>query len=234
MGSVMTKQERAMNTRHALIRSAAQAFDQHGYTRAKLAGISAGAGVSTGALHFHFDTKAAMAAAVETEAARILHAVARRVHRRSPCALQALVDTSHAFAQQLCWDVVVRAGFHLNSRTSHAAGTDLLQEWLECVRRYLTRAAKEGTILAGASAEDMTATIIGATIGFEGLARRDREWLSRATLSSLWRALLPRLATPETLARLEPAGTESALSAGGAVVPAPGGRDDSARESPGH
>ncbi|WP_367140362.1 MULTISPECIES: ScbR family autoregulator-binding transcription factor [Streptomyces] len=219
----MTKQERAMNTRHALIRSAAQAFDQHGYTLAKLAGISAGAGVSTGALHFHFDTKAAMAAAVETEAARILHAVARRVQRRSPCALQALVDTSHAFAQQLCWDVVVRAGFHLNSRTSHASETDMLREWLECVRRYLTRAAREGSILADASVEDMTATIIGATIGFEGLARRDREWLSRATLASLWRALLPRLATPEALARLEPAGMECALSAAGALPEGPVG-----------
>ncbi|MFD0381587.1 TetR family transcriptional regulator [Streptomyces stramineus] len=72
-----------MNTRHALIRSAAQAFDQHGYTRAKLSAISAGAGVSSGALHFHFDTKAAMAAAVETEATRTLHAITRNIQRKS-------------------------------------------------------------------------------------------------------------------------------------------------------
>ncbi|MGW1223275.1 TetR family transcriptional regulator, partial [Streptomyces californicus] len=48
----MTKQERAARTRQALIRSAAAVFEQHGYAQARLAQISSGAGVSTGALHF--------------------------------------------------------------------------------------------------------------------------------------------------------------------------------------
>ncbi|WP_229891825.1 ScbR family autoregulator-binding transcription factor [Streptomyces mashuensis] len=211
-----------MNTRHALIRSAAQAFDQHGYTRAKLAGISAGAGVSPGALHFHFDTKSAMAAAVETEAARILHAVARNVRRKSPGPLQALIDSSHAFAQQLSRDVVVRAGFHLNCGTAHSAGLNLRQEWLECVREALDRAAKEGATLEELRREEMTATITAATVGFETLARRDPNWLSRHALTGLWRALLPQLATAGTLPRLQPAGTEAVVNAAGHdAAPAP-------------
>ncbi|MCD9196414.1 ScbR family autoregulator-binding transcription factor [Streptomyces albireticuli] len=211
----MTKQERAINTRHALIRSAAQAFDQHGYTRAKLSGISAGAGVSSGALHFHFDTKAAMAAAVEAEAARTLHAVARTVHRRSTGALQALIDASHLFAQQLRWDIVVRAGFRLNGRTPQAPESDLRGQWAACVGRALRQAAEEGALLPGAAQEDMTATIVGATTGFEALARHDRAWLSRPTVTGLWQALLPSLATPETLTRLQPAGTEAVTEAAG-------------------
>ncbi|CAM5724103.1 TetR family transcriptional regulator OS=Streptomyces microflavus OX=1919 GN=HUT09_00685 PE=4 SV=1 [Streptomyces microflavus] len=51
----MTKQVRAARTRQALIRSAAIVFEQHGYGQARLALISSGAGVSTGALHFHFE-----------------------------------------------------------------------------------------------------------------------------------------------------------------------------------
>lgn len=59
----MTKQDRAVRTRLALIRSAAEQFEARGYVRASLAEISAGAGVSSGALHFHFANKAAVAEA---------------------------------------------------------------------------------------------------------------------------------------------------------------------------
>ncbi|QLE75547.1 TetR/AcrR family transcriptional regulator [Streptomyces rectiverticillatus] len=221
----MTKQERAMNTRHALIRSAAQAFDQFGYTRAKLAGISAGAGVSSGALHFHFDTKAAMAAAVESEAARTLHALARHAHRKSPSPLQALVDSSHVIAQQLRWDVVVRAGFHLNCRTAHHSETNLRQEWLECVRRTLERSATHGQTPPQAVREELTAAIVGATAGFEALARHDRSWLSRHTLTGLWHTLLPQLATPKALTQLQPAGTESVINATGSTADRSAGAD---------
>ncbi|MFF7726916.1 ScbR family autoregulator-binding transcription factor [Streptomyces sp. NPDC008001] len=213
----MTKQERAMNTRHALIRSAAHAFDQFGYTRAKLAGISAGAGVSSGALHFHFDTKAAMAAAVESEAARTLHALTRHARLRSPSPLQGLIDSSHVIAQQLRWDVVVRAGFHLNCRTAHHSEVNLRQEWLECVRHTLARSAVYGQMPQQAVQEELTATVVGATAGFEALARHDRNWLSRQTVTGLWHTLLPQLATPKALVQLQPAGTEAVLNA---TVPA--------------
>ncbi|MCF2436107.1 TetR/AcrR family transcriptional regulator [Streptomyces thinghirensis] len=55
-------------------------FEQYGYAQARLALIAAGAGVSTGALHFRFENKAAVAAAVEAEAS---HA-ARRLPWRLP------------------------------------------------------------------------------------------------------------------------------------------------------
>ncbi len=58
----MSKQERAERTRRALIKSAAAVFEEYGYAQARLALISTGAGVSTGALHFHFENKAAVAA----------------------------------------------------------------------------------------------------------------------------------------------------------------------------
>ncbi|MFD6492381.1 TetR family transcriptional regulator, partial [Streptomyces sp. NPDC060188] len=52
------KQQRAVRTRDALIRSAAETFESRGYVQAKLAEISSRAGVSAGALHFHFPNKA--------------------------------------------------------------------------------------------------------------------------------------------------------------------------------
>lgn len=64
----MVKQERAARTRETLIRSAAQIFDREGFSVASLTGISSLAGVSNGALHFHFASKAALADAVEAAA----------------------------------------------------------------------------------------------------------------------------------------------------------------------
>ncbi|GAA0477693.1 ScbR family autoregulator-binding transcription factor [Streptomyces sp. NPDC046215] len=210
----MTKQERAMNTRHALIRSAAQAFDQHGYTRAKLSAISAGAGVSSGALHFHFDTKAAMAAAVETEATRTLHAITRNIQRKSVSPLQTLIDTTHAIAEQLRWDVVTRAGFRLNCRPSHTdpdsgPRPDLRAQWHTYVTYTLTQAAQQHTTHPSLTPRQLTTTIVGATAGFEALARQNHQWLSHTTVTTLWQTLLPTLATPSHLPQLLPGGTHT-------------------------
>ncbi|MFJ8506875.1 TetR family transcriptional regulator [Streptomyces avermitilis] len=64
------RQERAIRTRNALIESAAALFARHGYEVVSLSTISARAGVSNGALHFHFPSKAALAEAVGVAAAQ--------------------------------------------------------------------------------------------------------------------------------------------------------------------
>ncbi|MFH9727541.1 ScbR family autoregulator-binding transcription factor [Streptomyces sp. NPDC017254] len=214
----MTKQERSARTRDALIKSAAGEFDEHGYALAKLSAISAGAGVSPGALHFHFENKAAIAAAVEGEASTTLRRTSRVVYRQGSNALQNLADTSHALARLLREDVVVRAGFRLSC--SHGCRTDLnlRQEWQSCVLHRLAEAADEGLLAAGiGSQQDLARTIVAATIGLEALCRDNREWLSPGTVTGLWRTLLPILARPETLAGLEPAG--SATVTGRAHLP---------------
>lgn len=63
-GAVMTRQERAVRTREALIEAAAQLFDRDGYEVTSLAAVTAKAQVSAGALYFHFATKADLADAV--------------------------------------------------------------------------------------------------------------------------------------------------------------------------
>ncbi|WP_121748951.1 ScbR family autoregulator-binding transcription factor [Streptomyces sp. E2N166] len=205
----MTKQERAERTRHALIRSAAAVFEQYGYAQARLALIAAGAGVSTGALHFHFENKAAVAAAVEAEASHALRAASRGVYRRKATALQALTDTSHALADLLRRDTVTRAGFRLSGDSTRNGEVDLRRQWQDCVQQLLTEAAGEGSLVSGVPRADMAATIVAATTGFEVLGRRNSEWLSRYSLTGFWQLLLPRLATPEALARLDPAGVDS-------------------------
>lgn len=71
----MVRQERAVRTREALIRSAAEVFHHEGFTAASLTLISSRAGVSNGALHFHFASKAVLADAVEHAAAGVLQTI---------------------------------------------------------------------------------------------------------------------------------------------------------------
>ncbi|MET7719012.1 ScbR family autoregulator-binding transcription factor, partial [Streptomyces sp. NPDC005407] len=219
----MTRQERAERTRHKLIHSAAVVFDRHGFTRTTLNDISRLAGMSTGALHFHFANKEAVADAVECSASGALHHAALLVRQGGEGpreALQALADVSHTLAQLLHWDVVVRAGFRLNhdrlndDRAGRPGATpDLRQEWKTCVRRLLDDAAAEKTLTPGIDICAMTATITAATTGLAVLGRGDAEWLSRESLTDLWQVLLPRLTAPEILAQLEPAGADSVIAA---------------------
>ena len=84
----MVKQVRAARTREALIRAAAEVFAADGYALASLPEISRRAGVSKGALHFHFASKDALAAEVEDVAAARVVRLAERcraaVHRVVP------------------------------------------------------------------------------------------------------------------------------------------------------
>ncbi|WP_306338658.1 ScbR family autoregulator-binding transcription factor [Streptomyces sp. KL118A] len=205
----MSKQERATRTRNALILSAAELFERYGYVRASLDEISSGAGVSRGALHFHFENKAAVADAVEQAAAQALRVTADGVPPGQVSAVQSLMDLSHRMVHLLHGDVVVRAGFRLNCDTGPRTPLDLRQEWQACVHRLVARAADERALAAGVSPEGLVATVVATTVGLEVLSRANRGWLSSSSLTSFWQLLLPSVASPPTLAALQPGGTGS-------------------------
>ncbi|MFF5984333.1 ScbR family autoregulator-binding transcription factor [Streptomyces olindensis] len=204
----MTKQDRAVRTRFALIRSAAEQFEARGYVRASLAEISAGAGVSSGALHFHFANKAAVAEAVEDAAALALRRIARRGRDGDGCALQRLVDVTHQVARLLCADVVVRAGLRLNAEAAAGRVRDLRREWRECVHELLAEADRRGELAAGVPPHRTSAVVLAATTGIEVLAREDQGWLAQPSLTDVWQLLLPCVAAPHLAGALDPAGTD--------------------------
>ncbi|WP_420834079.1 TetR family transcriptional regulator [Streptomyces antarcticus] len=82
----MAKQERAARTRESLVRAAAEVFAEQGFVTASIAVISRRAGVSAGGLHFHFESKTALAQAVEGRAAEALRQITagRQAFTRMP------------------------------------------------------------------------------------------------------------------------------------------------------
>ncbi|OSZ58957.1 hypothetical protein OQI_18850 [Streptomyces pharetrae CZA14] len=203
----MVKQERAVRTRETLIRSAAEVFGREGFARASLTAISSLAGVSSGALHFHFESKAALADVVEAEALARLLAVTRTEPPAGASHVQLLVDITHRLAYELRSDVVLRTGFTLGSELSRPARTGLREHWRGWVEKELERAEAHGELRTEVAAQDVVTTVVAATVGLEGLGVRDAMWLSAATVSRLWRLLLPAVAPAALLADLQAGGT---------------------------
>ncbi|MFJ5725465.1 ScbR family autoregulator-binding transcription factor [Streptomyces sp. NPDC093149] len=191
----MVKQDRAARTRQSLIRAAAEVFAQEGFAPASLSTISRRAGVSNGALHFHFENKKALAQAVEDEAAKTVRRITDEGTDRGGGALQALVDTTHELMSGLADDVVIRAGFELGGDPARGTEPRLRREWQRWIEDMLRRAEAEGALAEGVSPHDASSAIVAVTVGLEVLGSEDRGWLSEETITGFWDLMLPRLAS---------------------------------------
>ncbi|WP_432088423.1 MULTISPECIES: ScbR family autoregulator-binding transcription factor [unclassified Streptomyces] len=205
----MVKQERAARTRETLIRSAAEVFDREGFSAASLSVISSRAGVSNGALHFHFENKAALADVVEAEALIRLRAVSDAGPPAGAGRVQLLVDATQGLAAALRRDVVLRAGFSLNGEPVRTVRVDLREHWRRWVEEAVKHAESEGELRPEVAAQDVVTAVVAATVGFEVLGVRDAEWLSTATVGRFWRLLLPTLVPKAALSDVKVEGTRS-------------------------
>ncbi|WP_431993162.1 ScbR family autoregulator-binding transcription factor [Streptomyces albogriseolus] len=197
----MVKQERALRTRQALIRAGAERFAREGFVAASLSTISGEAGVSNGALHFHFESKRALARAVEDEALARLRLVIEKSLGRDGRALPALVDATYGLVDRIAEDVVVRAGFELGDDPGRGEGASLRREWQHWVEETVRRAERDGWLARGVSADDAVTVVVAATVGFEVLGGEEAAWLSQERVAGLWKLLLPRLTERPTLVR---------------------------------
>ncbi|MEE1769433.1 ScbR family autoregulator-binding transcription factor [Streptomyces sp. JV185] len=209
----MVKQERAARTRDTLIRSAAEVFDREGFSAASLTSISSRAGVSNGALHFHFASKAALVDVVEEEALTRLLAVTNSALPPGTSHVQLLVDVTHALTDALRGDVVLRVGFALSGKASRQCRLDLRDRWRCWAEETLKQAEFAGELRRGTGVQDVVTAVVAATIGFEVLGVRESAWLSTSTVTRFWRLLLPTLVPAASLAGIEAGGTRDPWTA---------------------
>ncbi|CCB78482.1 MULTISPECIES: ScbR family autoregulator-binding transcription factor [Streptomycetaceae] len=221
----MVKQERAERTRHALVCSAAEVFDRLGYERASLVRISNTAGVTKGALSFHFATKEELADAVEDLAWRMTRQAVQDAAAGGGTALQNLIDVTHALARLLSGNAVARAGLRLSrerDRDGQAEQPQWFSAWLPQVRVLLEEAARDGSLLPEADVQALAVLITCTVTGLE-TAQRVPGHLSaalpdpgpagplpapgRAWLARIWHLLLPRIAPDDHTASTKAEGT---------------------------
>jgi AcrR family transcriptional regulator len=202
-GATVTRGERATRTREAIIDAAAEVFDRNGYPGAGLAEILRTAGVTKGALYFHFASKEQLARAIIDQQ----FAGGPDLDSTPPAgaAVQAIIDLTYTFARQLVEQVRVRAAIRLV--IEHASFTaplpDPYLEWIRVVRGLLERARDAGELRTGVDPAAVAQLVVGAFTGVqltsEVLAGR-HDLPER--LADLWQALLPGLVPAERLATL--------------------------------
>jgi AcrR family transcriptional regulator len=200
----MPRQQRAEESRRKLMLSAAEVFDERGFAAATLADIHTRAGLTKGALYFHFGSKEELAAAVVGEEAEWYAEV---VQDGPP--LQVVIDLTHGFARALVQDVMMRASARLVlEHTYTEPDGSSHRAWAERLQELLAAAKESGDVRPEVDPEAVAEMIVGSFLGIQILSqlftgREDLE--TRITL--FWQSVLPGLVVPQRLARFAPGGS---------------------------
>jgi AcrR family transcriptional regulator len=201
----MVKQERAHVTRGTIVAGAAAVFGRRGYGLASIADIASEAGVTKGALYFHFPSKDDLARAVIAEQhARTMTVAAQVVDEGRP-GLETMVLLSVALARQLLTDPVVSAGIRLTTDVSlfDPPVTEPYEDWLHTSEALFRRAAEEGDLRPDIDTTMLASVVVPAYTGVqlvsETLTHR-ADLLAR--VRDLWTVLLPGIVPPAEFERL--------------------------------
>ncbi|MDI3422968.1 TetR/AcrR family transcriptional regulator [Streptomyces luteolus] len=193
----MVKQQRAARTREALVHAAAVAFDRVGYEAASLAHVSGSAGISMGALTFHFPTKEKLAAEVQLHGARATRDAIDGMGDTCERPLRTLVDLTLEVARLLDEDVTVRAAARL-ARECLPSETPWPSVWLPVAEHLLDRASEE-ELQPHADPQALLALTTHLVSGTESYIRRcalvpeERE-SAEDQLARIWQLVLPGIA----------------------------------------
>ncbi|MGW0827652.1 ScbR family autoregulator-binding transcription factor [Streptomyces sp. NPDC002845] len=192
----MARQERSERTLERLVVAAAEQFAAHGFVKTSLAEVSSAAGVTKGALFFHFSSKDHLADAVLARGQDVLETTVEDLRDTEPVHLQVVVDVTHALNKLLRENPFVRASVRIaRERVDERPGPlDFYALWLDRVEKLLERARQNGEL--GRSVADVSArTLVTAAVsGVETLA-----WMRvshpevETWLANLWELVLPLL-----------------------------------------
>jgi len=202
----VTRQERAERTRTSILDAAAEVIDERGFAGASLSDILARAGVTKGALYFHFSSKDELAHALVTEQFQ----VSQPFTDMSELGLQTAIDLCHEMAHGLRTNVRVRASVRLVIEMGSFSNPtpEAYTRWIEVVRAYLTSAKNRGDLRQELDPDRVAHWVVAA---FAGIQIQSQVLTGRADLhdrvTEMWRIALPGLVPPRRVSRFIPSGT---------------------------
>ncbi|MEU7133111.1 ScbR family autoregulator-binding transcription factor [Streptomyces sp. NPDC046261] len=195
----MAQQERAIRTRQVILEAAGMVFDECGYEAATISQILARADVTRGALYFHFSSKEDLARGVLGQAVTMEGVVPQQFK------LQELLDASLLLAHRLPREPMLRASIRLSvdQRARALFGTSW-PDWITVAAGLLSDAKSRGEILPHVDPEETARLLVGAWTGVQLISEAMPEppELVRE-ISLLYQLLLPNIAVPTVLARLD-------------------------------
>ncbi|MFE4410164.1 ScbR family autoregulator-binding transcription factor [Streptomyces sp. NPDC056821] len=197
----MAQQERAIRTRRAVLDAAAAVFAERGYAAATVAEILSRAKVTKGAMYFHFDSKASLARGVLAAQAGIEHHVPRELK------LQEWVDAGMTLAVRLPREPLLLAGVRLSADLQ---GRDVFGSvwpaWTQRTADFIEEAKRRGEVLPHVVPETTAHLFLGAWIGVQFVSQAVAGWADlERRMADLFEHVLPAIATPAVLVRLDTA-----------------------------
>ncbi|MGI5450679.1 TetR family transcriptional regulator [Streptomyces sp. CA-243310] len=203
----MAVQQRAARTKQVILRAAAAEFDDEGYERTSLSRIGSRAQVTTGAVVFHFTSKAALAEAVRQRSRTVTRKAVETTSSEASGPVHRLVAVTRTIIGLFETDEVVRAGERLSRELKPQENAHEECPWRREVARLSRAVASEGMLRPGTDATALAALVSYVVSGVELAMRRaplpvDEPWLGEAgsldgaaqlRLERIWDLLLPIL-----------------------------------------
>lgn len=194
------KQERAVQTRESILRAAAEVFDEFGFAGASVNRILARAGVTSGAMYHHFESKEALARTLMNAQPGTI------VPWLESTGLQRLIDLTLIWSHQLQVDPILRAGVRLTGEQATFGIQDPspYRSWTEIMADCLTVAAEKGELRPGVDAHTVAEFVVESCTGMQTVATvvSGREDLADR-VARMWHLLLPSIAVPTVIPRTQ-------------------------------
>jgi AcrR family transcriptional regulator len=202
----VARQERAEQTRNAILEAAASRFDAVGFLGASLSDILTEAGVTKGALYFHFKSKEDLADALIDEQFTVWDPLAEI---ENP-GLQTVIDLTQGMAASLQSDVRVRASIRLviEQGSFIAPAANAYKRWIDTIHGRLLAAKAAGDLRKEINPHDLAqfvqASFTGIQLSSQVLTGRT-DLLERITF--MWNTILISVVPPRRLHRFVAEGT---------------------------
>lgn len=194
------KQDRAIRTRQTILTAAAKVFEERGYQAATISEILTTAGVTKGALYFHFPSKEDLAEGVIHEQDHDLPIPPRA------CRIQQLVDTVVLHAHRLRTDPLVRAGVRL-ALDQQAQGLDRsapFHRWSNVGTTLLQQAQAQGELMPHIVPAETADVLVGSFAGIQAMSQALTNYQDLPhRVTTLLRHTLPSIVVPSVLAAVD-------------------------------
>jgi TetR/AcrR family transcriptional regulator, transcriptional repressor for nem operon len=194
-------ERRADTTRQRLIAAASRQFAHRPYSMVSLDDILVEAGLTKGAMYFHFPSKQALALAIIDDLAEAGRAAVTELLARKMSGLETLIDLVFVIAVQDTQHEVTRAGVRLLETldSTTALPPALWQSWMEFVATLIQKAVTEGDVIDQHDPEDIAKMLVALWAGVRRISDLDQPELYLDNLQKAWVLALPSFANPDRI-----------------------------------
>jgi TetR/AcrR family transcriptional repressor of uid operon len=190
----MVQQARALATRETILAAAGVVFSNSTYSKATLLDIITEAGVTQGALYFHFDGKHQLACEVIKRQHQAAVTLSTGPFSRHASGIEGVVRLTAALTEQLISDPIVRGGLRLTTESPELFPDFVSRPflgWIDACEGYVSRAIEEGDVACDVDTAEIARFIVASYTGAQVVSYGLTEWADiYESLEQTWRFIL--------------------------------------------